>query len=219
MSGIVKRKMSSGIYLIIDPSMDELILLNKLRLCLKEKLAAVQIWDNFNSARNILESINKICELCHAKNIPVLINNRWELINSYLLDGVHFDNIPQNYDEIKKVVNRPFISGLTCSNDLTIVEWASVNKLDYISFCSMFPSKTANSCEIVNFNTIHEAAKHYKLPTYLAGGIKPENMHQLEQLNYTGIAVVSGIMSTNTPHESIKTYQEKLKQHENRNNQ
>ena len=219
MSGIVKRKMSSGIYLIIDPSMDELILLNKLRLCLKEKLAAVQIWDNFNSARNILESINKICELCHAKNIPVLINNRWELINSYLLDGVHFDNIPQNYDEIKKVVNRPFISGLTCSNDLTIVEWASVNKLDYISFCSMFPSKTANSCEIVNFNTIHEAAKHYKLPTYLAGGIKPENMHQLEQLNYTGIAVVSGIMRTNTPHESIKTYQEKLKQHENRNNQ
>jgi thiamine-phosphate pyrophosphorylase len=210
MSGIVKRKMSSGIYLIIDPSMDELILLHKLNLCLKEKLAAVQIWDNFKGTKNILESINKICELCHAKNIPVLINNRWELVNNSLLDGVHFDIIPQNYTEIKERVSKPFISGLTCSNDLTVVEWASVNKLDYISFCSIFPSKTVNSCEIVNFNTIHEAAKHYKLPIYLAGGIKPENMNQLEKLNYTGIAVVSGIMSTNTPHESIKKYQEKL---------
>lgn len=210
MNTIINRKISSGIYLVIDPSMDELLLINKLNLCLKEKLAAVQIWDNFKAEQNISALIKKVCELCHAKNVPVLINNRWELLNDFLLDGVHFDEIPENYTAIKESINKPFICGLTCNNDLTFVDWASKNKLDYISFCSIFPSNTANSCELVNFNTINKAAKHYSLPIFLAGGIKPENIDKLKELNYTGIAVVSGIMSSDRPDESIKKYQEKL---------
>lgn len=210
MINMANRKIGSGIYLVIDPAMDEVTLLNKLTICLKEKLVGIQIWDNFKDKQNITDLIRKICEQCHAKNIPVLINNKWELLNNSLLDGVHFDKIPENYDAIKENINKPFISGLTCNNDLTFVEWASENNLDYISFCSIFPSNTANSCELVNFSTIHQASKRYSLPIFLAGGIKPENIDQLKELNYTGIAVVSGIMSTDKPDESIKNYQEKL---------
>jgi thiamine-phosphate pyrophosphorylase len=206
----MKRKINSGIYLVIDPSMDELLLLNKLNLCLKEKLAAVQIWDNFKSGQNIRGLIRKICDLCRAKNVPVLINNRWELLNDSLLYGVHFDEIPENYTAMKESINKPFLCGLTCTNDLTVVDWASENKLDYISFCSIFPSSTANSCELVDFNTIHQAAKLYSLPIFLAGGIKPENMSSLDELDYTGIAVVSGIMGSDRPDKSIKKYLEKL---------
>ncbi len=206
----IKRKISSGIYLVIDPSMDELLLLNKLNLCLKEKLAAVQIWDHFKAEQNISSLLKKVCDLCHAKNVPVLINNRWELLNDFLLDGIHFDEIPENYTEMKDSINKPFLCGLTCNNDLTVVHWASENKLDYISFCSIFPSSTANSCELVDFNNIHQAAKHYSLPIFLAGGIKPENLNKLKELDYTGIAVVSGIMSSDRPDESIKKYQVKL---------
>ncbi|SDA95216.1 thiamine-phosphate pyrophosphorylase [Algoriphagus alkaliphilus] len=207
---MANRKIGSGIYLVIDPAMDEVTLLNKLTLCLKEKLLAIQIWDNFKDKQNITELIRKICELCHAKHIPVLINNKWELLNNSLLDGVHFDKIPENYAAIKENINKPFLSGLTCTNDLTLVEWASENNLDYISFCSIFPSNTANSCELVNLSTIHQASKRYSLPIFLAGGIKPENIDQLKELNYAGIAVVSGIMSTDKPDESIKNYQEQL---------
>lgn len=205
-----KRQISPGIYLVIDPSIDELLLLKKLNLCLKEKLAAVQIWDNFKAEQNISGLIRKICDLCHTKNVPVLINNRWELLNDFLLDGVHFDAIPENYSAIQERINKPFMSGLTCNNDLTLVEWASENKLDYISFCSIFPSSTANNCELVSFKTIHQAAKRYSLPIFLAGGIKPENLDELKELDYAGIAVISGIMSSDQPDESIKKYQEKL---------
>ena len=210
MNTLINREISSGIYLVIDPSMDELQLLNKLTLCLKERLAAVQIWDHFKAEQNIGALIKKVCNLCHVKKVPVLINNRWELLNDFLLDGVHFDEIPENYTAMKKSINKPFLCGLTCNNDLTVVGWASENKLDYISFCSIFPSSTANSCELVDFNTIHQAAKMYSLPIFLAGGIKPENIHKLKELNYTGIAVISGIMSSDKPDESIKKYQVKL---------
>lgn len=210
MSGDRKREMGSGIYLIIDPSMDETVLLNKLNICLNERLAAVQIWDNFRDDQNITVLINRICDQCHATNVPVLINNHWGLLNKTDLDGVHFDIIPENYKEIKASINKSFISGLTCNNDLTWVEWASRNNLDYISFCSLFPSQTDNSCEIVHFKTVQKASKNYDMPIYLAGGITAENLGKLKALDFKGIAVVSGIMGAINPDQSIHNYLEKL---------
>ena len=208
---VQKRHITPGIYLVIDPSMDEAIITDKLICILKEKIAAVQLWDNFREGENITAFIQKICALCHAENVPVLINNKWEYLISTSLDGIHFDHIPPNYDTIRAQVNRPFISGLTCGNDLQPVQWAASNGLDYISFCSMFPSATANSCELVNYSTIHTAKTIFSNPIFLAGGIKPENMIQLQELDYSGIAVISGIMNAANPGESVRKYYSNLK--------
>ncbi len=191
--------------------MEESVLLNKIKLCLKEELTALQIWDNFSAGQNIIKLVKDICKLAHAKNIPVLINNKWEFLKDSKLDGVHFDHIPENYKAIKEIIKRPFISGLTCNNDLSFVHWANLHQIDYISFCSVFPSDTSNSCELVNFEIIRESRKISSLPIFLAGGIKPENLNQLNELEYTGIAVIAGIMNSNKPDESIKKYRKKLK--------
>lgn len=205
------RKINPGIYLVVDPSMEQSVLLNKLKLCLTEKLAAVQIWDNFHYGSNVVDIIRNICHLCHEKHIPVLINNRWKLLNNLPLDGVHFDQIPENYSQIKLNINKPFLSGLTCNNDLSYVHWAITNQMNYISFCSVFPSSTSNSCELVDFDTIREASKVSNIPIFLAGGIKPGNLATLNGLNYSGIAVISGIMGSDKPDESIREYYKRLK--------
>lgn len=206
-----KRHIASGIYLVIDPSMDEAVITDKLNCILKEKIVAVQVWDHFRDGQNVIAFIQKICALCHAENVPVLINNKWEYLTSTPLDGIHFDHIPPDYDLIRAQVSRSFISGLTCSNDLLLVQWAAANCLDYISFCSMFPSVTANSCELVNYSTIHEAETIFNNPIFLAGGIKPENIIELQELDYNGIAVISGIMNAANPVESIRKYYKHLK--------
>ncbi len=211
MKRVPERKIKTGIYLVVDPSTEESILLKKIELCLREELAAVQIWDNFQSEQNIPDLIQKIGDRCQVKDVPVLINNRWELLNESMLDGVHFDQIPENYSQIIEKVNRPFISGVTCNNDLSYVHWATANQLDYISFCSIFPSTTSNSCELVDFSTIQAAAKISNLPFFLAGGILPRNVEKLDELDYSGIAVISGIMSSDQPNEAIKKYTKKLK--------
>lgn len=204
-------KIKNGIYLIIDPSMDRNILVSMLKEIINEKIAAVQIWDNFKPKENKIEYINEIMQICHAENIPVLINNQWELLKQTNLDGIHFDKIQHNILQIKNELKREIITGITASNDLSIVKWADENELDYISFCSMFPSSTANSCELVTFNTVKDASKITSLSIFLAGGIKPENVELLKELNYSGIAVVSGIMSAEKPIEAFEKYLEKIK--------
>lgn len=204
-------KIESGIYLIIDPSMDEEILLSKLDLIVKEKIATIQIWDNFKDNQNIEEFLLKIYEKTSLNNIPLIINNRWEYLKKIPLNGIHFDEIPENFNEIKKEINRDFIIGITCNNNLSTIEYAENHHFDYISFCSMFPSKTANSCELVNFETVQKAKSIFTGKILLAGGIDLNNIKNLAELNYDGIAVVSGIMSAENPSETIKNYHQIIK--------
>jgi len=206
-----RQTIQSGIYLIIDPSMEEEILFAKLNLIVKEKIATIQVWDNFKKEQNIEEFLLKVYEKASANNIPIIINNRWELLKQSPLDGIHFDEIPENFNDIKKEINRDFIAGITCNNDLSIIEYAEKHQFDYISFCSMFPSQTVNSCELVDFETVQKAKNIFSGKIFLAGGIDLNNIKNLEELNYDGIAVVSGIMSAENPSETIKEYHQKIK--------
>lgn len=207
---MMKKTIQNGIYLVIDPSIDRNRLLTKLRQAINGKIVAVQIWDNFKTDSDFKELVNEISTLCRPQNIPVLINNQWSLLLDIELDGIHFDTVPENFNQLKQNLQKEMIIGITCGNDLSVVKWADENKLDYISFCSIFPSTTANSCELVTFDTIKEARKITSLPIFLAGGIKPENIHLLNTLGYSGIAVVSGIINADNPIETLKMYYEKI---------
>lgn len=206
-----KQTIQSGIYLIIDPSMNEEILFAKLNLIVKEKVAAIQIWDNFTENQDIEELLLKIYEKTSFYKIPLLINNNWKFLKQIPLDGIHFDEIPENFNEIKNKINRDFLVGITCNNEISTIEYAEEHQFDYISFCSMFPSKTANSCELVNFETVEEAKSIFSRKIFLAGGIDLDNIKNLDELNYDGIAVVSGIMNVENPSETIKKYHQKIK--------
>ena len=213
------RKINNGVYLVINPADNEELLFNKLKEIVELEIAAVQIWDNFPTGVNELAFIEKVCAICHQKNILVLINNRWQLLNESSADGVHFDKIPHNLTAIRNTLNKKCLMGITVNNDLSVVDWANENGFDYISFCSIFPSATSNSCELVKFETIEKARAITAMPIFLAGGIRPENMHRLSQLNFNGVAVVSGIMSADDPVTATNNYLNELKKlpHENVN--
>jgi thiamine-phosphate pyrophosphorylase len=125
----------------------------------------------------------------------VLVDNAWELLEQTELDGVHFDSIPENYSYIVQSAGRPFYRGLTCTNDLSLVRWADTHQLDYISFCSLFPTVSAPTCTLVDFDSVRQARQLTSLPLFVAGGISLQNIHRLSGLPVDGIALISGIMA------------------------
>ncbi|QMU31223.1 thiamine phosphate synthase [Adhaeribacter radiodurans] len=187
------RNISGGLYLIADAGLEELVLREKLEEALQNGVSIVQLYNTENASVTV---INKICTLCHSYQVPVLVNNNWHLLLTTLLDGVHFDSVPDNLAEIKNTVKREFYKGITCSNNLAVVQWAHDNQFNYLSFCSLFPSATAGSCEIVHFENIQKARAITHLPFFAAGGINLHNLSQLAELPLNGIAVVSGIMAS-----------------------
>ena len=205
------KTINKGIYLVIDPDKDKSELINQLLKIKDQKLSAIQIWDNFKPGRTYTDLLSSIKQLFKDSDTPIFINNRIDLMVEFGFDGVHFDEIPIHKKEIEAQINRPFLKGLTLTNDLDALLEESDWQFDYVSFCSIFQSPTSNSCELVDFETIVRCKELKEVSIFLSGGITPDNMEELKGLNYDGIAVVSGIMNAENPLKSLNLYKEKLK--------
>ena len=213
-----KRRITGGIYLVVDPSMEESLLLERVKEALEGGVHLLQIWDNwpvgFDEEKK-RELVTGITATARSFAVPVLINQEWGLLLQTDLSGVHFDYIPDNYESIKAAIPPEAIIGITCGNDLKIVEWADRQRLDYISFCAMFPSSSAGDCEIVSPETVQKAKSLTSLPLFVSGGITPNNMSELKELDIAGVAVISGILSHTNPKEAASIYNHALKELEN----
>lgn len=197
-------KIVNGIYLVVDPSMRHSTLIDKIEQSAAAGLSAVQIWDNFPQTENPQRLFRDISVITRAYGIPLLINNRVEFLKTHAFDGIHFDNIPD--ESTQRQLPSNCIKGLTCNNDMTLVEWVNENGFDYISFCSVFPSSTSNSCDLVAFDSIKQARAITDVPIFLAGGINMETVEELHGLEYSGLAMVSGIMNAEDSYQAVASY-------------
>lgn len=203
----------NGVYLVVDPAVERSELLDKVEQALEGGVGILQIWNHWPDEMNIrgkADLIDSVLELASNYNVPVLINDEWELLKSTPLNGVHFDEIPADFEQIKSEIERDFITGITCSNDLEIVKWADENGIDYVSFCAMFPSPSVGSCEIVRPETVRQARELTDLPLFLSGGITPEKIGELAELDFNGVAVISGILNADEPRNVTNNYKQAL---------
>lgn len=187
-------KWNGSLYLIVDPVPGLKLVLPKIKDALDGGVDIIQIWDHWNTQHPAEEFIIKVCSLAHDFGVPVIINTHWEWLENLPLDGVHFDEIPGNLTAIKKKIRRPFYVGITCGNSRDQIDWAIENGADYISFCSMFPSSTSNSCDLVDHDVVKRVSASTNIPIFVAGGITPQNLPALFALGINGVAAVSSIM-------------------------
>ena len=202
-----------GLYLVVDPSMNRSKLLGKIRESLDGGVGIIQIWDHWprefeqSDKRGLIASVK---ELADSHEVPVLINDDWKLLKTTELDGVHFDSVPENFEQIREELGDELYYGITCSNDLEVVRWADRQGMDYISFCAMFPSPSVDSCDIVKPETVRKAREITGKPLFLSGGITPEKVGELEGLSFNGVAVISGILSDEDPGKRASAYSRAL---------
>ena len=198
----------NGLYLVIDPSLTLPILLSKIEAALKGGVDIIQIWNYFSEGADKEMIIKLIVSIAYQYNVPVLINEDITFID--LVDGIHFDEIPADFDKIKADISPDSIIGITCGNDFGKIEWAVANQLDYISFCSVFPSKSVNTCELVSREMIGKTRAYTSMPIFLSGGIDLNNLALLKDTGLNGVAVISGIMGKEEPEDAAKAYKNAL---------
>lgn len=206
------RAIHGGVYLVIDPAKGLEQVLPAVQQALAGGVDIIQVWNHWHTGQHKIMFIQAICQAAHGYGIPVLIHEDWLLMKDTPADGMHFDEIPLDLVYIRQQVGRPFLCGITCGNELEKLRWAIDHGFDYVSFCSMFPSTTANSCELVKPETVQAARKMTGMPIFLAGGITPETIHSLATTGMDGVAVVSGIMNSPDPRQKTFYYKQALYQ-------
>lgn len=197
--------MKKSIYLIADPAIEQSVLLNKIEMALKGGLFAVQLWNDWQNMTNKIEIIASVHQLTQLAGVPLILNEGQDYLDLPYFEGIHLDLPNDKIQEYRE--KRPdLIWGLTCSNETEKLLWAEQNLLDYVSYCSVFPSKTSNSCELVSFETIRRTRQFFSKKVFLAGGINQNTIPNLKNLPFDGIALVSAIMDAENPTEAVLNY-------------
>lgn len=204
------RSPDGSLYLVVDPEPGREFILPKIKAALEGGVDILQLWNHWNETESREELILEVCDLAHSFHVPVIIHELWQYLTKFPLDGVHFETIPENFTGIREQINRPFLSGITCSNDAARIEWAIVNKLDYLSFCSMYPSATANSCELVSPDIVRQTCQRNAIAVYAAGGVTAETIPDLLRLGVSGVAIVSAIMKAENPSREAAQFKQLL---------
>ena len=204
------RNIKGGLYLVVDPVMELNGLLQAIGKAIHGGIDVLQVWNNWRDGQDKAQVVEAICSVAHRHDLPVIINEEWELMLTTPADGVHFDSVPPDINMIRQKVGRPILCGLTCGNDLGRVQWAEENGLTYISFCSLFPSPSAGVCEIVKKEVVQQARQLTSLPIFLAGGITLENVDELADTGMNGIALISAIMKAPDPQWVAQAFKNKL---------
>lgn len=207
----MKKNIKGGLYLVVDPFLGLNGLMSKIEKAIQGGIDVIQVWNNWCDGQGKEQVVEAICTVAHRHDLPVIINEEWEMMLRTPVDGVHFDAIPPDLDTIRQNIGRPFLCGLTCGNDLSRVRWAEENRLTYISFCSLFPSPSAGVCEIVKKETVQKARQMTSLPIFLAGGITLDNVEELAGTGMNGIALISAIMKADDPKLVTQAFKNKLK--------
>ncbi len=216
-------KVKGGLYFVVDINSVEKFGVEKLcqiiERAIKGGVDLIQIWaektnwkENF---QRLFDVAMKIIEISHKYNVPVLVANDVELCVKLKADGVHLDGyeIPDKSGfEIKKIIGEDKIVGVTCGNDIKKIEWAKENGVDYISFCSVFPSSSVDSCEIVPLEMIKKAKETLgsDFPVFASGGITLENVEEVLSAGADGIAVVSALLKAENPEDISLKFKEKI---------
>ncbi len=197
-----------GLYLVVDPRLAN----HGLTAARAAVRGGVDIVQLLFRDQDMFDYAKKLREITKAHGLPFLINNDLDLARKTDADGVHLDGKKPLPSDVKNTLGREALVGYTCGNDIEKVWWATKVKADYISFCSIFPSGSADECEIVPIETVARSRKETGIPIFASGGITHENAAKILSTGINGIAVISAILNAPDPENSARRFKQILGQ-------
>lgn len=131
--------------------------------------------------------------VCHAHQVPLLINDSVELALAVGADGVHLGRDDGDLAAARAALGPDAIIGVSCYNDIGRATAAVAAGADYVAFGRFFPSGSKPLAAPAEIGTLQTAKRSLKVPIVAIGGILPENAGQLLAAGADLVAVIGGV--------------------------
>lgn len=149
-------------------------------------------------------------ELCHAHNIPLIINDDLKLAKYIAADGLHIGQEDSQLSYAREQLGNKAIIGVSCYDSVELALHAQQQSADYIAFGRFFPSTSKPLAAPAHITTLEQAKKSITVPIVAIGGILPSNGAQLLNAGADMLAVIGGVFSE-SPYQSTLSYQDLFK--------
>lgn len=190
------------LYLVVDPAAENVV--GKTAQAIRGGVDIVQVWNHWPPGMDKKAFIQQIACCSKEHRIPLMIHEDLDLMRSSGAEGIHFDVLPEGHR--RSDLGPGTLVGITCGNDRNAIERALAWGVDYISFCAMFPSASAVTCELVNPEIVKETRLKTSCLIFASGGVTPQNTGELMELGLNGVAVISGVTGADSPEVAAREF-------------
>lgn len=194
-----------GLYAITQPENKSISqVLQDVEAALKGGAVVVQYRDKNPIDAYALAS--QLLKICHAYQVPLLINDSVELALTIGADGVHLGKDDGDINYARSKLGPEAIIGVSCYNDLQKACVAVSNGANYVAFGRFFPSDSKPLAAPAEIITLTLAKQRLQVPIVAIGGILPKNGGQLIAAGADLLAVIGGVFD-HEPEAAAHAYQ------------
>jgi thiamine-phosphate pyrophosphorylase len=137
-------------------------------------------------------AINELMPLCHAREIPLILNDRVDLSQQMNADGVHVGKEDMSYEAARKLLPDKIV-GVSCYASKDIAMEAAAAGADYVAFGSAFVGGTKAFAPTVPLSVMEDWVEMATTPCVAIGGITAENCAPLVRAGVDFLAVIGAV--------------------------
>ncbi len=184
------------LYLITPALIDPHAIAEDLKAALDAEpsvVGAVQLRLKGVSDDDVIRAANVLLPICHAADVPLIINDRADIAKATGADGVHLGQGDGSLSDARALLGADAVIGVTChaSRDLAIE--AGDAGADYVAFGAFFPSTSKDAKHHAEPEIVEWWSTMTILPCVAIGGITHENCRPLVEAGADYLAVINGV--------------------------
>jgi thiamine-phosphate pyrophosphorylase len=182
------------LYLITPPTFEPRAFAEELRRALDGgDVACLQLRMKDIGDGEIMRAAEILMPIAQKRDVAFIMNDRPDLAHMLRADGVHIgqDDVP--YAEVREIVGKNAIVGVTCHNSRDLAFEAGEAGADYVAFGAFFPTQTKEPKTKADIELLHWWAQSMTVPVVAIGGITVDNAKPLVDAGADFLAVSAGV--------------------------
>lgn len=160
-------------------------------------VTAIQLRGKDASTAALYEVALALLPLTREHHVALLLNDRLDVALAIGADGVHLGRDDLPVDVVRRLAPS-LILGASCYGSLDRAREMKAAGADYLAFGSVFASPTKPQAPVIGVEVFRDA-QALSLPLVAIGGITPEQIPALAQVEVDGAAVITAIQAADDP--------------------
>lgn len=168
----------------------------------------VQLREKDADTREFIELAQRLKDVLAPLGVPLLINDRVDVALAVDADGVHIGQSDMPYEMARRLLGPDKIIGLSVEN-MDDVRRANELDVDYVGISPVYSTTTkTDTAAPFGLEGLREAVRLSVHPTVAIGGMNARTAADVMACGTDGIAVVSAIVSADSPLEAARNLKE-----------
>lgn len=198
------------LYLITPPRLDDLDgFADRLAEALDAgPVACLQIRLKDADDATVRRATERLLPVAHAREVPVLMNDRPDLALATGCDGAHVGQEDTPYAEARRLLGGRAMIGVTCHASRHLAMEAAEAGADYVAFGAFFPTDTKQAKTRAPLEILEWWQQIALIPCVAIGGITPDNCRPLVEAGADFLAVIGSVWNHQQgPGAAVKAFE------------